>query len=67
MTTCEDCWAHSELTGESYEATVRKAERDRWPCTKNTEEGARLRAGQFWDSKRKVDMREAFKPGEEAK
>jgi hypothetical protein len=27
-------------------------------CTQNTEEGRRIKAGQWWDEERKVDTRE---------
>lgn len=36
---------------------LRQAEREGWPCTKNDENGARLRAGQFWDEAAKRDTR----------
>lgn len=55
MAACEYCWSLS-VPGE-YGQTIRRAEEEGWPCTKNDEEGARLRAGQFWDEASKSDRR----------
>lgn len=62
---CEHCWAkaHAHPLWErdpnaAYYATMRQAEAEGWPCTKpDSEEGARARAGDYWDEVRKVDRR----------
>jgi hypothetical protein len=56
MAICEYCWSR-RLDAEEYWYTIHRAEREGWPCTKDTEEGARLRAGQFWDEATKTDRR----------
>ena len=55
MASCEYCWSLSAL-GE-YSKTIARAEAEGWPCTKNDEEGARLRAGRFWDEATQTDTR----------
>jgi hypothetical protein len=62
MSACEYCWERSSpVVGYDYSATVLRAEEEGWPCTKNDEEGARLRAGQFWDEATKSDRRTSEK------
>jgi hypothetical protein len=60
---CEHCWNEARkpdgCPSEHYSATMRRAEAEGWPCTKNTEEGARLRAGDYWDEATKRDTRTA--------
>lgn len=60
MASCEYCWSIS-VPGE-YGKTIARAEAEGWPCTKDTEEGARLRAGQFWDEDTKTDRRLVTNP-----
>ena len=60
MSACEHCWARSRLLGIDYSYQVECAERVNAPCTQDTPEGARLRAGQFWDEEKQVDRREAI-------
>lgn len=60
MPSCEYCRGRSDALSDGsggYYTTMAIAEREGWPCTKNTEEGARLRAGDFWDEARKCDTR----------
>jgi len=59
MSACEHCWAMSRLIGVEYQDVLARAELKGWPCTKDTEEGARLRAGQWWDEATKRDVRNA--------
>ena len=56
MAACEYCWSRRR-DGEEYWYTIHRAEREGWPCTKDTEEGARLRAGEYWDEATKTDRR----------
>ena len=59
VASCEYCWNRSGYPfHDEYGAVLRRAEAEGWPCTKNTEEGARLRAGQFWDEATKRDTRD---------
>ena len=59
--TCEHCWHNSdpERRPDSYYFAMAEAERDGAPCTKPDEQGARLRAGEYWDAERKIDTRRA--------
>ena len=56
MASCEHCWSRSH-DAEGYYRVLREAERDGDECTKNTIEGARLRAGQWWDEVTQRDTR----------
>lgn len=56
MASCERCWSRSD-GAEDYSRVMREAERDELECTKNTVEGARLRAGQWWDEATQRDTR----------
>lgn len=58
MSACEHCWSASRWLGIEYHDQIAKAERENAPCTQNTPEGARLRAGQFWDEEKQMDRRE---------
>lgn len=60
MASCEYCWSVTR-DGDEYSETRARAEAERWPCTKNDEKGARLRAGQFWDDATKTDRRTTTK------
>ena len=60
MSACEHCWSMSQRLGIEYQDQLKKAEDANAPCTQNTLEGARLRAGQWWDEKRQMDKREMF-------
>jgi hypothetical protein len=63
MASCEYCWERRHdyaVNGDpvaGYYRAMGTAEEEGWPCTTPTEEGARLRAGQYWDAERKVDTR----------
>jgi hypothetical protein len=57
MSSCEHCWSRSRLLGIEYRDQLSRAERERHPCTQDTQEGARLRAGQFWDEAAQMDKR----------
>jgi hypothetical protein len=59
VSACEHCWSMSRLRGVEYYDQLHKAERDGDPCTQNTLEGARLRAGQFWDEAAQKDRRDS--------
>ena len=45
------------MLGIEYHDQIDKAEKSNAPCTQNTPEGARLRAGQFWDEENQRDKR----------
>lgn len=57
MSACEHCWSMSRLLGIEYHDQIEHAERQGAPCTQHTQEGARLRAGQFWDEAAQKDRR----------
>ena len=65
MSACEHCWGlarsrsyHSGgTTADEYYIQMERAERENAPCTQNTLEGARLRAGQWWDEATQRDKR----------
>lgn len=52
MASCECCWATSRFTSEyhdgAYNLAMKEHEERGCACTKPTLEGARLRAGQWW-------------------
>ena len=58
MSACEHCWGISRLLGIEYHDQIERAEREKAPCTQATVEGARLRAGQWWDELMQKDRRE---------
>ena len=57
MAACEHCWAFAKMIGIEYRDQLERAERDEAPCTQDTIEGARLRAGQWWDENTRTDRR----------
>lgn len=57
MTSCERCWNEAKRRGVDYSAQVFAAEVNGDECTKDTPEGKRLRAGEYWDEARGVDRR----------
>lgn len=59
MSACEHCWSLSRLLGIEYQDQLEKAEAEKAPCTQDTIEGAKLRAGQWWDDEAKRDRRDA--------
>lgn len=59
MSACEHCWEKSRMLGIEYHDQIARAERDNAPCTQNTVEGAKLRAGQWWDEETQRDKRDA--------
>lgn len=59
MTACEHCWQMAKLLGIEYRQQIERAEREHYPCTQDTIDGRKLRAGQFWDSEKNCDSREA--------
>lgn len=58
LSACEHCWSMSRLTGLEYHDQLALAERDNLPCTRDTIQGAKLRAGQFWDEAAQKDRRD---------
>ena len=44
-----------------YYKSMADAEKNRAPCTQDTIEGAKARAGQFWDEEKQMDRR-SIKP-----
>lgn len=61
MSACEHCWSMSRLLRIDYGDQITKAEETNAQCTQNTVEGARLRAGQWWDEETQRDSRDASK------
>ena len=59
---CEHCWSMSRLLGIEYHDQVARAERENQSCTQDTLEGAKLRAGQFWNESIHKDRRSADIP-----
>ena len=61
MSSCEHCWSESALyDGDrvaQYSRQLARAEREGAPCTQDTLEGRRLRAGQWWDEAAQADRR----------
>ena len=61
MPMCERCWGRAYMSGhdqvEEYYRIMTEAEAEGAICTQKTEEGARARAGQYWDEERKCDTR----------
>jgi hypothetical protein len=49
----------SRLRGVEYHEQLAIAEAENWPCVRDTIEGAKLRAGQFWDEEKRIDRRDA--------
>ena len=59
MSACEYCWGRSRLLGIDYYDAMKMAEKENAPCTKATVEGAKARAGQWWDEETQTDKRDA--------
>lgn len=57
MSACEHCWETARLRRIEYHDQVERAEREKSPCTQDTIEGAKLRAGQWWDDETQTDRR----------
>ena len=57
MPSCERCWVEAQRWNIEYQEQLRRAEVNGEPCVQNTPEGAKLRAGQFWDEKLQRDRR----------
>jgi hypothetical protein len=66
MTSCERCWSEAQKRGIEYRDMLRIADAEEHPCITNTLEGARLRAGQFWDDATKTDTRTPAKAAVES-
>lgn len=55
MASCECCWSEADRRGfggidvpDIYHEVLKEHKENECECTKDTKEGARLRAGQFW-------------------
>lgn len=59
MSACEYCWGRRDLFGGDYYKAMKDAEERKAPCTQDTLEGAKARAGQFWDEERQCDRRKS--------
>ena len=64
MASCERCWSRAHSLPEwdhdpsaAYYAAMAEAEARNDVCTHKTEEGARARAGDYWDEAAKRDTR----------
>lgn len=58
MSSCERCWYAAMMRGLAYETVLAEAEKENAPCTTKTIEGAKLRAGAFWDDLAQCDSRD---------
>jgi hypothetical protein len=58
MSACEYCWSMRHFFGGDYYASMKDAAERKAPCTQPTLEGAKARAGQFWDEEKQRDRRE---------
>lgn len=47
------------MFGDDYYAAMLDAEKRKAPCTQDTPEGAKARAGQWWDEATQRDRRDA--------
>ena len=45
------------MFGDDYYKAMKDAEETKAPCTTDTIEGAKARAGQWWDEERQIDRR----------
>lgn len=59
MPACEYCWGRRLFFGDDYYKAMKDAEERKAPCTQDTPEGAKARAGQFWDEATQRDKRVA--------
>lgn len=57
MSACEYCWGRRWLFNDDYYAAMLDAEAEKAPCTTDTLEGAKARAGQWWDEENQRDRR----------
>lgn len=57
MSACEHCWGMARLMGIHYHDQLARAEREHATCTQDNIDGARLRAGQWWDEEKQRDSR----------
>lgn len=57
MSACEYCWGRRWLFDNDYYKAMADAEKSKAPCTTDTIEGAKARAGQFWDEATQTDKR----------
>lgn len=63
MPACEHCWSESGFPFDDYATVLRRAEAEGAECTKDTMEGRKLRAGQWWDDVRQIDTRTEARDG----
>ena len=56
--TCECCWEARGWSETDYYVVMARHEAAKCPCTQDTPEGKRRRAGQFWDEAKQRDSRE---------
>jgi len=61
MSACEYCWGRRWMFDDDYYKAMADAEKNKAVCTTNTLEGAKARAGQFWDEDAQQDRRSAAK------
>lgn len=59
MPACEYCWIRRFFFDNDYYKSMKAAEDEKAPCTTDTLEGAKARAGQFWDEEKQRDRRDA--------
>ena len=68
MSACECCWWSKSLfqdPSEAYHRALKEHQDSGCVCTKDTLEGRKARAGQWWDETLQRDSRSAPEPGEE--
>ena len=63
MPACEHCWSQRD-TDDDYYRVMQRALAEGWECTKDTPEGARMRAGLWWDEATQRDTRTALRTPE---
>ena len=61
MSACEHCWSNSGWPFDDYATVLRRAEAEGAECTKDTLDGRRLRAGQWWDEATQSDVRDRMR------
>lgn len=62
MSACEYCWGRRWMFGNDYYKSMEAAEKEKAVCTTDTLEGAKARAGQFWDEEKQMDRRKSESP-----
>lgn len=67
MSACEHCWGQRYLFNNDYYAAMKDAEERKAPCTQDTLDGAKARAGQWWDEEKQQDRRIAAQGAEGGK